>query len=166
MKRILLKKSSPASLISRAEVYFIAVANIDAILENVRSAFPREASGLLLGETFAGVTILSVRPTPSDENTPVSFRIRAKMIRRIEESLRNVDVQIRGCFHSHVLGPARPSKFDCAGMKAAGDLWLIYSARFHELRLFEWDGNAFQRKRFRSSRTALRLYGRKKGRRR
>lgn len=106
---------------------------------------------MLLGEGSARATILSVCATRSDENTLVSFRIRDETIRKIENSLRSGDVQIRGCFHSHIAGAARPSKYDRKGAKDVGDLWLIFSVGFHELRLFEWDGIAFQRKRFRIS---------------
>lgn len=158
MKRTSSKISSLRSSVSRAEAYIIGVGSISSILENVRSAFPREASGMLLGEGSAGATILSICPTRCDENTPVSFRIRDETIRNIEESLRGVDVRIRGCFHSHILGAARPSKYDRAGSKAAGDLWLIFSVRFNELRLFEWDGNAFQRKCFRISSSTRKPY--------
>lgn len=149
MKKTSSKKSSSKSLASKAEVYAFGTGSIGAVLKDARSAFPREASGLLLGKRSAGVTILSICATPSDENTLVSFRIRDETIRKIEESLRGGPVQIRGCFHSHVVGAARPSKYDCMGVKAVGDLWLIYSVRFCELRLFQWDGNAFQRRRYR-----------------
>lgn len=128
--------------------YFIGAENISAILENVRSAFPREASGLVLGQEFGRRTVLCVHATRSDENTLVSFRIRDETIRRIAQSLLNVRLRIRGCFHSHIIGAARPSRYDCLVAKAAGDLWLIYSVRFQDLRLFEWDGNAFKRIRF------------------
>jgi proteasome lid subunit RPN8/RPN11 len=121
------------------------------MLEQVRAALPREASGLLVGESCARATALSVYGTRSDENTPVSFRIRDEAIRNIEESLCGTGVRVRGCFHSHVLGAARPSRYDRDGARAAGELWLIYSVRRRELRLYEWDGKTFQKRRFRIS---------------
>ena len=147
MKRISSKRSSQRFLAS-SEAYVIGGATIVAISQHARDAFPREAAGLLIGRRRDSATALSVYPTPIDENTLLSFKIRDTTIRSVRERL-NGGATIRGCFHSHLVGAARPSKHDRAGAQTPGDLWLIYSLRFHELKLYEWDGERFHRRRFR-----------------
>lgn len=129
-------------------MYLIPTAQIKYLLAHVQVALPREASGLLLRRDFKRFTILSVTGTSSTENTLFSFRIRDAAIEKIAESLKGSDTRICGCFHSHVVGAARPSSRDCAATKKSGDLWLIYSARFRDLNLYQWDGMTFQKERF------------------
>lgn len=129
--------------------YVFPIDQIGKLRTFVKVAFPREAAGLLLRREFKTFTFLSFAPTPNEDNTLLSFRIRDAAIDRIAESLINSDTRICGCFHSHILGAARPSKKDRAAKKMPGDLWLIYSVRFRNLRLFSWDGAAFQKERFR-----------------
>ncbi len=129
-------------------MYLLPVIQLKKLLVDAESALPREASGLLLGRDFGRFTALSVIATPSHENTIISFRISNSDIDRVEEQLRGSDTRIRGCFHSHVFGAARPSSVDCSATKAPGDLWMIYAARFSNLKLFRWNGTSFQRERF------------------
>lgn len=129
-------------------MYLLPIDQIDQLLTCVQAAFPREASGLLLRREFRRFTVLSVAGTSSEENTLFSFRIRDAAIDKIAESLRGSGTRIGGCFHSHVVGAARPSSRDCAATKEPGDLWLIYSVRFRNLNLFGWDGMTFQKERF------------------
>lgn len=136
-------------MVSKDRGYIISAGSIRDIMTSSHSALPKEASGLLLGEGSAGSVILTVRNTTYDENTLVSFRISDKTIRSTEQSIAWTKLKIYGCFHSHVLGIARPSKRDCASPKRTGDLWMIYSVRYRQLKLFEWDGSAFQKRRFR-----------------
>ena len=129
-------------------MYLIPTDEVEKILMHVEAAFPREASGLLLRREFKQFTLLSVVGTPIEENTPLSFRIRGAGIKKIAESLRGSGTRTCGCFHSHVVGGACPSRRDCAARKEPGDLWLIYSVRFRNLNLFRWDGKRFKRERF------------------
>lgn len=129
-------------------MHILSIHEIEKLLTSVQTAFPQEASGLLLRREFKRFTVLSLTVTSSEENTPLSFRIRDAAIDEIAESLRGSDTTICGCFHSHVVGPARPSSSDCAGTKKPGELWLIYSVRFRNLNLFGWDGMTFQKERF------------------
>jgi proteasome lid subunit RPN8/RPN11 len=129
-------------------LYELTFRGLGDLLRNSRSAYPKEASGVLIGAERGHATRLSVIETPSEENTHLSFIIRDQALRRIAQSLGKSS-RICGCFHSHVLGPARPSKRDCASHKASGDLWLIHSLRFQDLKLFIWDGAKFNRTRFR-----------------
>ena len=129
-------------------MYVLPLDQVEQLLTHVQAAFPWEASGLLLRREFKRSTILSIAATPSDENTLLSFRIRDAAISRIAASVKGSGTRVCGCFHSHVLGAARPSVRDSASPKTPGDLWLIYSARFRDLKLFRWDGTTFQKERF------------------
>lgn len=128
--------------------YVFPIDQIGKLVTFVRAALPREAAGLLLRREFKSFTILSFAPTSIEENTLLSFRISDAAIDRMAESLMNRDTRICGCFHSHILGAARPSPKDSAAIKKSGDLWLICSVRFRNLRLFSWDGATFQKERF------------------
>jgi proteasome lid subunit RPN8/RPN11 len=130
-------------------MYLFPINQIEQILTFAQAAFPRESAGLLLQEEFKRFTVLSVAATPIKENTLLSFRIREAAIDKIAESLRGSGMIICGCFHSHVIGAASPSRHDNAATKKPGDLWLIYSVRFRNLNLFEWNGSIFHRERFR-----------------
>jgi proteasome lid subunit RPN8/RPN11 len=130
-------------------MYLIPLDQIEQVLTHVKTAFPLEASGLLIRREVKQFTVLSIAPTSPEENTPFSFRIRDATVAEIMGSLKGSSARIAGCFHSHVFGVARPSARDCAAKKEAGDLWLIYSWRFRNLTLFEWDSVKFQRELFR-----------------
>ena len=129
-------------------MYLLPTAQIEHLLLHAQAALPREAAGLLLRRDFKRFAILSVVGTSSMENTLISFRIRDAAIKKIAESLQGSGTTICGCFHSHVVGAARPSSHDSAATKEAGDLWLIYSVRFRDLNLYRWDGTTFQKERF------------------
>jgi proteasome lid subunit RPN8/RPN11 len=131
-------------------MYLLPIDQAGKLVACVNAAFPREAAGLLLRqESRKGIVLLSVVPLSPTENTPFSFRIRDASIDDVEKSLANSGMKVCGCFHSHVFGPARPSKHDCAALKCPGDLWFIHSVRFRRLRLFLWDGRRFRTERFR-----------------
>lgn len=126
-------------------MFVLCTSEIDSLRRAVLAAFPREASGILMREDSDAGTLLSLRTTGHDENTPMSFVIRSDALRSVATSLAGTNKKICGCVHSHVVGRAWPSRRDSAGAKAAGELWLIYSLTARSLRLFEWDGTTFQR---------------------
>jgi proteasome lid subunit RPN8/RPN11 len=130
------------------DMFLVPIDQIEQLLTRVHAALPREASGLLLRREVKRFTVLSFAGTSTTENTPFSFRIRDAAIDKIEKSLSGSSTSICGCFHSHVLGAARPSKLDCTATKKPGDLWFIYSVRFRHLHLFAWNGITFQKERF------------------
>jgi proteasome lid subunit RPN8/RPN11 len=113
------------------------------------SALPCEASGVLIRKESRRETILSLVVTASDRNTPRSFMIGRETIRNIQRTLIGSSSSVCGCFHTHILGTPWHSRRDRTEPKPTGDLWLIYSVRFREFELFEWDGNEFQRMRLR-----------------
>lgn len=126
-------------------MFVLAVSDVNALRRAVVAAFPREASGVLLREANDAGAVLSLLMTSHEENTPRSFVIRSHTLRSIGASLRGTGRRMAGCVHSHLFGRAWPSPRDSAGEKSAGELWLIYSLSGQNLRLFEWDGAAFQR---------------------
>ena len=130
-------------------VYLLPVTELETIVVQADKLFPREASGLLVGTTFGQFTVLTAAPTRCDDNTILSFRITTSEIAKVAASLKGSSSSIVGCFHSHVIGPARPSRTDCAALKALGDLWMIYATTPPRLNLFSWTGLSFQRERFR-----------------
>lgn len=132
-------------------MYILPVDQVERLLACVDDAFPCEAAGLLLGREVGRYTVLTITDMGSSENTLLSFRIRDAAIAQVAASLEGSETKIRGCFHSHVLGDARPSRTDCEGAKDFGDLWLIYSLRLRRLNLFRWRGRAFTKEPFRVS---------------
>lgn len=129
-------------------MFLVPIDRIEQLVAHAHAALPREASGLLAQRLVDGFAVLSVVIASSDENSLCSFRIRDSFIEKVEKFLSGSKTRICGCFHSHVLGPAYPSKLDSAGPKKRGELWLIYSVRFRQLHLFEWNGVAFRRRGF------------------
>ncbi len=129
-------------------MYLLRIDQLQKLIDFIESTKPLEASGLILAEDFSKNTILSFVETACDENTSISFRIRDKTIKEVKDSIQDSGLRICGCFHSHILGPARPSYYDWISTKTIGDLWLIYSVKFLELILYSWDGSAFHKERF------------------
>lgn len=127
-------------------MYLIALDQVDRIVGYASAVVPREACGLLVRTEARRGSLLSIIPTSIEDNTPISFRIRVRTIEEIKESLKGSKSKVCGCFHSHVVGRARPSKGDRAGVKEPGELWLIYAVQLRTLRLYAWNGNIFQRK--------------------
>ena len=130
-------------------MYVFTVDQISRIIKQAKETFPRECCGLLLWKASRARGVLSVVPTVDTENTSVSFLIKSSTLREVREFARASGAEVRGCFHSHVIGAARPSKHDSRASKEAGGLWLIYALRSGRLNLFAWSGGRFVRKRFR-----------------
>lgn len=129
----------------------ISVDQFHLLLKHVFDSFPKEASGLILKQEFRTNMILSVVCTSNKENNPFMFRIKESTIESVSNSIEKSGKKICGCFHSHIIGRAKPSIYDHLAKKKPGDLWLIYSIKFSELKLFKWNGNTFDKVRFRIS---------------
>lgn len=130
-------------------MYLFRLSEIGQLAARAEAVFPREASGLLVRRAVRGDHLLSVCVTSDAENTIDSFRIRDAEIDRLTRELRGTNGRVGGCFHSHSLGRARPSRVDRAQPKKMGELWLIYSVPERDLQLFEWNGTAFRPRRYR-----------------
>ena len=130
-------------------MYLISTWQVEQFLTHVRAAFPREASGVLLGRDWKRYTLLTFVATSLEENTRRSFRIREEQICRIAAAVAGTGAQICGCAHSHGFGRAWPSPCDAAAVKGPCTLWMIFSVPHQDLRLFAWENNAFTRQRLR-----------------
>jgi proteasome lid subunit RPN8/RPN11 len=130
-------------------MYVLPYAQAERALLGAREALPNEASGVLLGRRRRREIELHLVLTSSAENTPASFIIRTATYREVQSSFAGSGLTVCGCFHAHPRGPSRPSERDRQAKKNIGDLWLIYSLNWRELKLFEWDGQDFERQRYR-----------------
>jgi len=130
-------------------MYIFPYDQLKEFLSHVDRVFPKEASGLLLGNEFKQFTILSFVADSCSENTACSFRIKAETMQKVARSLRGSTTKLLGCAHSHPKGAAFPSPMDREGATDACFLWMIYSVRRRELNLFEWDKRKFNKVRFR-----------------
>ncbi len=130
-------------------MYVLPYAQAERALEGARQALPNEACGVLLGRPRRRDIELHLVLTSSAENTPASFIIRTATYRQVQSSAAGSGLTVCGCFHAHPRGSSRPSKRDRRAEKNVGDLWLIYSLNWRELKLFAWDGRDFERQRYR-----------------
>jgi desampylase len=98
----------------------------DRLLDEGRSAFPRECCGLLVGvleETVAH--IVAIHPARNIATEPDRFEIDPADHIRLLRELRGTGRDIIGCYHSHPNGRAEPSPRDRDGAFGDGFLWLI-----------------------------------------
>ncbi len=101
---------------------------LDQMETAARSAFPREACGILLGE---GERITDFREAQNVHPTPEThFEIDPQTLIDAHRCARAGGAQVIGYFHSHPVGPARPSATDAALASAVstnwGSIWAIY----------------------------------------
>jgi proteasome lid subunit RPN8/RPN11 len=129
-------------------MFYLSLEDWAALLDLAERAWPREICGLLLLGPGRR-PILRLRPSGGHSNTRLSFHIADD---EVKSQMRQSDPRrerLVGCFHSHTLGPARPSRRDKEGAAAGGGMWLIFSPGRREARLFEWQGGSFRRRRLR-----------------
>jgi proteasome lid subunit RPN8/RPN11 len=127
--------------------YLLPIREVVALMSLAIQSQPNEVSGLLLAHDVRNSTVLSFVPTSMTSNTNDSFRISRNEIRHLETVLAESPLRVCGCAHSHVRTAAYPSRRDAHSVKESVNLWLIVSVAHQQLRLFEWDGIRFERKR-------------------
>lgn len=130
-------------------MYFLPFEHFEGFIAHVRSAVPREGSGLLLEQQFKRHSLLLFVPCSHEDNTVISFRISDAAISRVVDSVRGTQWRVTGCAHSHNRGRAFPSPNDCATPKGTLLLWLIYSVRWRDLRLFSWEHGTYNQENLR-----------------
>jgi len=130
-------------------MFIIKIYQLKQIVRFINNSFPKEAAGIIIADKFSTNFILTFVETSTKENTWFTFRIRDGEIKKIENSISETNKRICGCFHSHTIGQASPSRLDCEAKKKIGDLWLIYSVKFLEFNLYKWNGKSFQKVSFR-----------------
>jgi proteasome lid subunit RPN8/RPN11 len=129
-------------------MYYIKTFDLRLLISETENKSPVEACGLLLTNTLNKKEFLQILPTNGKFNTVTSFRIEQKCIEKIKLKISDTNLKICGCFHSHTFGSARPSKMDINCKKNEGDIWLIYSKAFTDVRIYKWVSNTFHRQRF------------------
>lgn len=94
----------------------------DQILVHCRSGLPNEACGLLAG---TGGTVRAVYPTANTDASPVSFTIEPEGHFAALTEAEARGWELMGAFHSHVEGPAYPSRRDVAGAAEPDWVWIV-----------------------------------------
>ena len=116
------KKSGPSTSSGRA-VIEIASDAFETVLAAARSAHPREACGLLLGD---GAAITHANPTANVHPTPAThFEIDPQALIDAHRAEREGGRKLMGYFHSHPTGDPHPSDTDQAMSAGDGRIWAI-----------------------------------------
>ncbi|QFT76962.1 Mov34/MPN/PAD-1 family protein [Erythrobacter sp. THAF29] len=89
-----------------------------------RSAYPREACGLLLGEGERISTFIETRNVHATPET--HFEIDPQSLIDAHRSSRHGGPEILGHFHSHPQGDAEPSSTDLELAAGDGKVWAIW----------------------------------------
>jgi len=96
---------------------------IATIAATARSAVPREACGILLGQ---GARVESVLVTSNVASDPTRhFEIDPAALVAAHKAVRCGGAKVLGYFHSHPNGLARPSATDAASSARDGAVWVI-----------------------------------------
>lgn len=130
-------------------MYYLKIFDLRLLVNQAENKSPLEVCGILLTNTLNEKQYLYLQPTNGEFNTVTSFRIEQKSIEDIKSKITVPGVKICGCFHSHTFGSAKPSKMDIKCKKNEGDIWLIYSRVFNDIKIYKWSSNTFQRQKFR-----------------
>lgn len=105
----------------------------EQMLTETRRCAPLEACGLLGG---CGEEVLRFVPCKNMLESSRRFAIAAEEIAAAEWAFLHEGLAVVGVFHSHPLGPARPSATDLRSAHDADALYLISSARSGDLRAY------------------------------
>lgn len=96
------------------------------ILDEARTAAPRECCGLLEGAREDGdFHIAALHPAGNLDGDPTRFLIDPADQFAAQRAARAAGRAVIGCYHSHPGGAARPSAADLAGATEEDFLWLI-----------------------------------------
>ena len=91
-----------------------------------RTAYPREACGLLVGQRSGErVEIFLAHPALNVAERDDRFEIDPQAQFTLLHALRGTGREIVGCYHSHPNGRGEPSPADAAGASETGFVWLI-----------------------------------------
>ena len=93
-----------------------------ALLQAAAAALPNEACGLLGG---TGAELSAFIPCRNVLESPTRYAIAPEEVLVALKRLRAADLELRAIFHSHPLGPARPSATDIREAAYPGALHLI-----------------------------------------
>lgn len=101
----------------------VTSAVLDCLLAEARAAYPNECCGLLFG---AADLVAGHRPAANIHPTPQThFEIDPRVLIDAHRAMRNGGPRVAGYYHSHPLGPAKPSATDRALAAQDGMIWAI-----------------------------------------
>lgn len=126
---------------------FLPAALRTQIEAEAHAAFPREACGLLVGQsTGERVEIFLAHPAANVAKDDDRFEIDPRAQFTLLRALRGSGREIVGCYHSHGNGCAEPSLTDAAGASEISFVWLIAAALGStvSMNVFVFDGKGFQ----------------------
>jgi proteasome lid subunit RPN8/RPN11 len=119
----------------RVEIVPIMIGVRDKIVEHAMRESEKggfEAVGLLAGAK-KDPRIGAVLPLNNHSSTPQdSFFVEPWEQWKAERALEDADLELRGYYHSHVVGEASPSKFD-EQLARPKELMVIYSVAFGDI---------------------------------
>ena len=89
----------------------------EALIEEIRRqgerAYPAECCGVLAGRPGKVKEVLRLMPVANRRtDDPHRYLITPEDLRRIEDELRPLALEVLGCYHSHPDHPSAPSAFD------------------------------------------------------
>ena len=86
------------------------------ILAHCRSAYPKEACGLLAGDAAPSAGregwAVQVYPMTNVENSPIGYAMEPKEQLLVEKQMRSRNQRMLGIYHSHTASEAYPSSVD------------------------------------------------------
>lgn len=121
----------------------------DEIIVHCRSKYPKEACGILVGETNNSLVtgqdrrVTHVYPMTNVEDSPIGYSMDPREQLRLEKEMRLRNQRMVGIYHSHTASAAYPSSVD-VGLAISPDLsYVLVSLKdraYPELRSYTIDG--------------------------
>ncbi len=119
----------------------------DQIIAHCRSAYPKEACGLLAGMRVAPTgrqrAVMAVYPMRNVDDSPIGYSMDPKEQLMVEKQMRQRDQILVGIYHSHTATEARPSSVDVTLAISPEVAYVVVSLRqalTPELRTWHIDG--------------------------
>ncbi len=84
---------------------------VDDMLAHCRSAYPKEACGLLAGSAQLGLAVELYRMS-NVEDSPIGYSMDPKEQLRVDKQMRQKGQRLVAIYHSHTASPAYPSSVD------------------------------------------------------
>jgi proteasome lid subunit RPN8/RPN11 len=122
-------------------------AHYDEIIAYCRSTYPKEACGVLAGDSAEALgehlRVVQVYPMANAEDSPIGYSLDPKEQLAIEKRMRQRGQRMVGIFHSHTASPAYPSSVDVR-LAISPDLSYVLVSlqdrRWPELKSYRIDG--------------------------
>jgi proteasome lid subunit RPN8/RPN11 len=100
----------------------IARLALDEIVAHARRSVPLECCGLLIGDRLR---IVAARPAVNLAASPTRYELDPRAHIEARREARADGLEVVGFYHSHPLGPARPSPTDIAEASYPEAIWIV-----------------------------------------